>query len=235
MDERNVSAKREAELQQDLVREISELALEFARQFTTPEEEEDLAHDVVLECLRMIEEGRWPRAVKALPGLINRIVARRARDRRARRRSAARRDADHRRDLYRRANVRLTPHMEAEEAEVIAACEAALGHVSRAGRAIYRAVRVQGYSIRAAAKQLKLTRAAAASLLRHADRAIRTELLALGLLPESTSASEAMMLQARAGVGAVRRRRRQEMKRKRGGWQGGIAPHRWIPRPRPTE
>ncbi len=213
MDQETGSAQREADRQDALIVEIAALAGQFATQFARSDEADDVAEEVVLECLELIRGNAWP-AVKSLPSFVNRIVARRVFDHAEREQNSVDRDAEYGPALHPSNFGRLSPLEELEAAEVMAACREALAHVRPAAAAVYVAVRDQGMSTSEAAEALALSANAVRAHLRRAELAIRAELLALGLMPEGTRASEGLLLAAWGHVPAVLRRRAQEARRR---------------------
>jgi len=199
----------ETERQDALVLEIAALAREFALQFARRSQVDDVVQNVVLECLVLIRTGRWPVA-SSLPSLLNRIVRRRTYDQILRRRRATMREKQHSSAIRPADPSGMSPLLEMENAEVMAACEEALAHMRANPAAIYRAVRQEGWSTREVAKRLKLSVNSVSAHLRRADRGVRSELLALDLMPETTRASAGLLFAALGAVPAVRERRMRD-------------------------
>jgi RNA polymerase sigma factor (sigma-70 family) len=207
MDDETGTAEREAERQDALIVEIASLAREFAKRFTT-KGVKDLTQDVVLECLTLLREDRWP-DTESLPSLINSIVKRRVlnRDKRARRRAA--REEGYDPELEPADPAWVSPLQTLENEEVMAACSAALRRLPRAPELVYTIIRRDGVSPAEAAVRLGISPHAVRAHLRRAERAIRAELLALGLMPEGTQARTDVLLKAKADVPTVLKRRAQ--------------------------
>lgn len=163
-----------------LLTDISHLAHRFARRLAGPEAAEDLAQDVVLDCLVRIRSGRW-HVQRSLEAFISAAVWRNHAD--ALRRSGHRRarDAQH---LQERAESRsswMDPALALEERELEAARERALMTLPRACRQVYAIVREEEVSYDAVATRLGISRATVCSHVAMAQRRLRAELSAAGI------------------------------------------------------
>ena len=79
---------------------------------------DDIAQDVVLECLLKVRAGRWRVAREALGAFVRRLVRRRAVDwlRRSQRRSE--RNAEHAREIRESTHAWMSPDLASEEREL---------------------------------------------------------------------------------------------------------------------
>jgi RNA polymerase sigma factor (sigma-70 family) len=214
MDNTAVSTQCQFESQDALITEISRLAREFARQFARRGQWEDLAQDVVLECLEQIRAGDWPADVVSLPAYINRIVSCRAANRARDDRTAADGNKMYVADVVASERAWMLPSVQQEERDVLAAVHEVRAHMSIRCYVVYVGIRELMMTIKEAAEKFDMSERAVASHLRRAERAIRAELLACGLMPEGTTATRRMLRDAQARVPAVRARRAYERKRR---------------------
>jgi RNA polymerase sigma-70 factor (ECF subfamily) len=169
----------ESEIEALLV-EITRLAKQFARELAGRRGADDLAQDVMLECLTAIRAGRWRRDV-ALPAIVSNLVRRRAIDGLRSRQRAEKREAEFGRQLLESGHVWMTPDGELEERELEEMRERALSSLPPACRRAYLLVRDQGMSYEEAARMLGVSRSGISAFVVKAQRKLSGELANYGI------------------------------------------------------
>lgn len=212
MDNTSVAAQSETERQDALITEIAPLARELAMQYARRRPWEDLAQDVMLECVEQIRAGKWPSHLASLPAYINTIVGRRASNRGRNDRCAAGGRKKYMAAVVASERAWMLPSVDQEQRDVAEAVRDALMHMNVRCLIVYNAIRDQMMSIEDTAAAFGMSRNSVVARLRRADCAIRAELLACGLLPEGTRATPRMLANAHALVPAVLVRRARERK-----------------------
>jgi RNA polymerase sigma-70 factor (ECF subfamily) len=174
------SGYSEPEIEALLV-EITRLAAQFARELVKRRGADDIAQDVVLECLTAIRAGRWSRRRAQLPSIVANLVRERAIDSLRSRQRAERREAAFGRELLESSHVWMTPDGELEEHELAEMRERALASLPPACRRAYLLVRDQGMSYEEAAGMLGVSRSGISAFVVKAQRKLRGELANCGI------------------------------------------------------
>jgi RNA polymerase sigma-70 factor (ECF subfamily) len=164
-----------------LLVEVTRLAKQFARELVKRRVAEDLAQDVVLECLTAIRGGRWSRRGAALPAIVANLVRRRAVDGLRSRQRAEKREAEFARELLENSRAWMAPDGELEERELAEMRERALASLPPACRRAYLLVRDQGMSYQEAARILGVSRSGISAFVVKAQRKLRGELASCGI------------------------------------------------------
>lgn len=154
----SIVSPTEATNEEALLIALSTLARRFAGRILPRDAAEDLAQDVVLECLIKLRSGRWRIDGLLVAGLARRMVQSRSIDalRRVQRRSS--RNAEHARELAESARVWMSPDLAIEEEE-LARCHArTLADLPDVRRRAYLLVCEERVSCQAAARQLGIPR-----------------------------------------------------------------------------
>lgn len=120
------------------------------------EDAEDMAQDVVLECLLKIRAGRWYTGPDAIKPLVRWLIRRRIIDRRRWRLGEERRDFHHLRELMKQRREWMSPDSGIRVGEVIKEYQRALWGLTPACREAFILVRERGMSHEQAAATLRV-------------------------------------------------------------------------------
>jgi RNA polymerase sigma-70 factor (ECF subfamily) len=164
-----------------LLVEITSLANQFARELVKRRGAEDLAQDVVLECLTAIRSGRWSRDVAPLPAIVSNMVRRRAIDGLRSRQRSERREAEFARELFESSRAWMAPDGDLEERELAEFRTRALASLPPACRQAYVLVRDQGASYEEAARILGVSRSGISAFVVKAQRKLKEQLANSGI------------------------------------------------------
>lgn len=174
-----------------LLIEISTLARRFARRRLPREDADDLAQDIVLECLVNVRAGKGGINVSLLPGFVRHMVRLRTIDARRRRCRRSSTDRYYARVLPDVPHVWMSPEMAIEVEELENFHARTLASLSCTCRRAYTMVREDEASYRAVAAQLGVSRAAVNWHVAAAHRRFRAELVQQEIAIYSRSSKQA--------------------------------------------
>lgn len=159
-----------------LVIEIQRLARRFAAKRVPSETADDIAQDVVLECLVKLRAGQWTVRHKDLSDFVRKVVRRRIADwlRRCDRERA--RNVEYAHELEERECAWMSPEQEYEARELEAVREQTLNELPEACRRAYLLVREEGESYERVAERLGVTRSMVSAHVVKAQRRFRRAL-----------------------------------------------------------
>jgi RNA polymerase sigma-70 factor (ECF subfamily) len=181
-----------------LLRQVAALAKRFARRLLVLEGADDLAQDIVLECLTNLRAGTLQIPSRGLAPYVRTMVLRRLLNEYRRNLRHMARDAEYERELAEFPRVWMSPEVCAEEGEIEDALEKALASLPPMCRQVYLMAREDHATYPAIAEALGISHAAISKHLVRAGRRIRTSLreqhfgsspLALDPSPQSGSAT----------------------------------------------
>jgi RNA polymerase sigma factor (sigma-70 family) len=174
-------ALRTEAAQNELLMEIAQLAQRFARELVARDLADDVAQDVVLECLVKLREHSWTADTSSIPGLIRSMVRRRSIDclRRTQRREG--RDPEHAGDLLDGVRPWMSPEAASDERELTDLYEETLASLPGKCRRIYRMVREERITYELVAARLGLSRSAVSWHIVAAQRRFRCRLKEHGI------------------------------------------------------
>jgi RNA polymerase sigma factor (sigma-70 family) len=159
-----------------LLKEIIRRAGRHAEKLMSADAAEDIAQDVVLECLTRMREGKW-RIRRSLPALVRKMVRRRLTDHLRGQESRVTHEEEHVRERTESIHAWMSPELALQERELERFHEETLASLPRACRRAYVMVREEGTPYGVAADRLGVSRAAVNSHVVAAQRRFRTELL----------------------------------------------------------
>jgi RNA polymerase sigma factor (sigma-70 family) len=189
--ENSMEPKQQTE--EELLGEIRTLARGIAgRIVRSRDRADDIAQDVVLDCLASLRDGTWHVTARTLEAHVACLVMRRRVDMRLRRRRAATRDWRHLRELEATTYTWMEPDHEVEAEELAAIYKATLERLPLLTRRAFQMVREAGDSYTATAKALGTTPKAVAMHITKAHRVFRDELSERGYrVPQGRSSRPA--------------------------------------------
>lgn len=158
-----------------LIVEISAFAHRYARALMSAAAAEDLAQDVVLECLIRIRDGRW-RIKHSLAAFVRAMVRRRRADTLRLRERRAAREAQHANECADGVHAWMSPELVLESEELDAFHVRMLAQLPPGCRNAYTMVREEETSYQVAAEKLGVTRAAVCAHIVTAHRRFRAGL-----------------------------------------------------------
>lgn len=166
--------------EEQLLLEIAALARRRAREVLEPDVADDVAQDVVLECLVKVREGAWCHPA-SLAGLVRQMVLRRTVDvyRRARRR--AERSAVHLSESKAGPPSWMQPDLALEELEYTELRANVLHVLPEGCRRVFAMVREEGLAYGVVATRLGVSRATVCAHVVHAQSKLRTQLIESGI------------------------------------------------------
>ena len=181
-----------------LLLEVSTLAHRFARRLVGADAADDIAQDVVLDCLIRIRTGRW-HLRRSLAAFVSAAVWRNHADllRRSGHRGA--RDAQHLRDREEASSAWMDPEL-ALDARVLDELSArAVSSLPRACRQVYAMVREERATYEAVADRLGISRATVCSHVATARRRLRRQLYAAGVVAGESAVESRRPASAESG------------------------------------
>jgi len=164
--------------------QVARLARTFAAEAMWRERKEnaeDVADEIVLECLVAMREGRWDVRDDGLGGFIRTIVERRASDFRRGRQRRGTRERAHTRELEKGARAWMSPELGYEEKELRALQDRVLALIPVVCRRAYLMVRDAQMSYEDVAVHMGVSRSAVTSYVVRAQRRFRQELERQGI------------------------------------------------------
>ena len=166
--------------EEHLLLEIHALARRRARKVLEPDVADDVAQDVVLECLVKMRDGAWCRPV-SLAGLVRQMVLRRTVDVYRRDRRRAERSAVHLSQSKASPPSWMQPDLALEELEYTALRASVLHVLPEGCRRVFAMVREEGLAYGAVATLLGLSRATVCAHVVHAQSKLRSQLIESGI------------------------------------------------------
>ena len=166
--------------QDALLTTISTLAWQYAKKKHGRARAEDLAQDIVLECLTMMREGRW-HIEGTLDAYIRWMLTRRQIDQLRQRQAQREHHKEHGRILVESTHAWMRPDLAYEERELEQFHDETLAGLPRVCRHAYVMVREEQCSYRVAADQMGLSRSAIHAHVVSAQNRFRSRLLAEGI------------------------------------------------------
>jgi RNA polymerase sigma factor (sigma-70 family) len=161
--------------------EVAQLARRFAKGVVRREDVEDVAQEVVLECLIKLRNGYWVPGETSTASLVRNMIHRRGVDRLRRAQRRDEREADHCRDLRESVHAWMSPAVAMEERELNALHDRALAELPPLCRRAYVLVREEGLSYSEVARRLGVTRHAVTSHVTRAQQRLKRSLRAHGV------------------------------------------------------
>jgi RNA polymerase sigma factor (sigma-70 family) len=143
---------------------------------------DDVAHDVVLDCLIKIRAGQWDVRPRSLRSYVRNAVRQRAVDYLRRCEHRAERDAEHAREMREGTHAWMSPDLISEDRELSAFHAQTLASLPEACRRTYFMIREGRMSYTDAASQLGVSRSAVSANVVRAQRAFRARLLERGIV-----------------------------------------------------
>jgi RNA polymerase sigma factor (sigma-70 family) len=166
---------------EDLIVQIASLAREFAMIIVAKDRADDIAQDVVLQCLVKIRAGAWRADAAELPVFVQRVVRRRAVDLLRRSRARNERQAAYVREMHATHHTWMSPELTYEERELREFHEQALARMPEMCRRTYLMVREEEETYQGAALRLGLRPKTVCAHLVRARHRFRRELAARGI------------------------------------------------------
>lgn len=182
MDPASPAACSEAQLLMD----VATLARRFAGKYMCTHDAEDLAQDVVLECLIRMRAGKW-KPIISLGAFVRAMVWRRRTDSLRQRERRTSRDAEHARALTESVHTWMSPEHALEERELLSFHEQTLTSLPRSCRRAYVMVREEEAPYQLVADRLGVSRATVCAHVVAAQRRFRLELLEQGIATRARS------------------------------------------------
>src|SRR2546423_352545 len=139
--------------------QVTIIARRYARKFLGAQAAEDLAQDVVLQCLKEMRAGRWV-IRHSLAAYVGYLVRWRRDDFHCRRKRRMARDAEHLRERTESTHVWMSPDLALEERELDEFHEQTLASLPDGCRRAYVMVREDGEPYQVVAERLGVSRAA---------------------------------------------------------------------------
>lgn len=174
-----------------LLLSVYTIAREYAGSVLRCDSPEDLAQDVVLECLVRLRAGAWQLDPSRLAGFVRRVAKRRSIDALRRQQRRAVRDAEHAREVSESSRVWMSPELAIEEQELANLHASTLASLSQGCRRSYVLVRSDETSYRIAAERLGVSQAAVCAHVVEAHRSFRRELSDYGIAVTRSGARRA--------------------------------------------
>ena len=163
-----------------LVVEIASLARRFAIDIVKKDATEDIAQDVVLQCLMKIRAGRWRIDPADLADFVRRVVRRRAVDLWRRSQARKQRDAEYALETQ-DSPTWMSPELAYEERELAELHERALERLPELCRRAYLMVRDEGETYESAAARLGIQPHAVSKHMVRAQERLRRALARRGI------------------------------------------------------
>jgi RNA polymerase sigma-70 factor, ECF subfamily len=164
-----------------LLVEISAIAHREAKRIVGSADAEDVAQDVVLECLIRLRRGAWAIHPSSLGALVKCMVQRQCLDRLRASGRRAEREAEHASGLADRTPAWMSADVALDEDEMANVHDRALARVPRVARRVFVLVQVEQLSYERAAVQLGLSKSAVSAHVGRAKRHLRRHLLEYGI------------------------------------------------------
>lgn len=158
-----------------LLVEIAALARRIARRVVRTDPD-DVAQDVVLECLMKMRAGEWTADRASLSGLVRRMVRGRAVDSVRRQRRREERETEHGRVVSESPHAWMSPELTNEAQELTELHQQALAKIPEVCRRVYVMVREERATYEEVAARLGLSRDAVTSHVVRAQRRFRRHL-----------------------------------------------------------
>jgi RNA polymerase sigma factor (sigma-70 family) len=159
-----------------LLKDIIRRARRHATKLVSADAADDIAQDVVLDCLTRMRDGQW-RTRQSLPALVRKMVQRRLTDHRRGQESRLAHEAEHVRERTESIHAWMSPELALQERELERFHEQALAKLPRTCRMAYVMVREEGTPYSVVADRLGVSRAAVNACVVRAQRRLRAELL----------------------------------------------------------
>jgi RNA polymerase sigma-70 factor (ECF subfamily) len=169
----------DASTEASLLTQVSTLARQFARQLISASAADDLAQDVVVECLTRMRAGRW-RVDVSLSAFVHALVRRRRADFLRQRQRRTSREAEHVRELTESTHAWMSPELTLEAQELERFHEQTLASLPSRCRQSYVMVREQQAAYQVVATELGISRAAVCLHVVAAQRHFREVLVERG-------------------------------------------------------
>ncbi len=167
--------------QSTLLVEISRIAHLRARELTHRQDADDVAQDVVLECLLQLESGKLGIHDVMLEAFVGRLVATRAIDMSRRTRRRGKREETQAVELNRRTHSWMSPEDTLYESTLDELYAEMLANLPATCRRVYSMVREQDATYQSVANQLGITESAVSRHVVKAQHRIRENLAAYGI------------------------------------------------------
>lgn len=165
-----------------LIIEISKFAHKFARlEVKHRHDAEDLAQDIVLECLEKIRRGTWNAHPESLAAVVRWLINRRAISRLRSRRRREQREEEYLEQIVKSERAWMCPEVAIRERELTTLHQMALSRLTPACREAYLLVREGGSSYERVAAQLGIKRSTLNSHIATAQRRITAVLKSAGV------------------------------------------------------
>jgi RNA polymerase sigma factor (sigma-70 family) len=164
-----------------LLSAISALAHAYARKLLPKADAEDVAQDVVLECVIRLRAGKWVIERSSLEALVKRMVRRQRVDEVRARHRRDEREHEHALSDSQRSPGWMTPDVQLEEDEIAEARARALERVPATARRVFVFVQEERLTYEGAAVRLGLSKGAVSAHVGRAKRHLRRHLTEYGL------------------------------------------------------
>lgn len=201
----HTSSSAEVPNEEAILAEVLKRARRCARRSLSREDAEDLAQDIVLECLVNIRNGRQLSITEGLNSFVRTMVRRRLFDAYRANESRDDRDAEFMRELEERPRAWMSPEMALEEAELDEFYEATLASLPAKCRQVFLMVREEGDSYQAVANKLGITRVAVSKHVERAQKHFRAALITHDIVPPARHVGRSLRVETQsARFGAPR-------------------------------
>jgi RNA polymerase sigma factor (sigma-70 family) len=168
------ATEHKQQTQEELLGEIRRLARGIAGRIVRRRDlADDIAQDVVLDCLESLRDGTWHVPESTLEAYVVCLVKRRRADMRLRRRRGATRDRKHLRELESATHAWMEPDVQMEEQELAALYKATLAALPLLTRRAFLMVREAGEPYATAAEMLGISSKAVAAHVTRAQHVFR--------------------------------------------------------------
>lgn len=163
-----------------LIVEIATLARHFAVKIVKADAAEDIAQDVVLQCLTKIRAGKWRVEAAELPAFVRRVVRRKAVDLLRRSQARDERHTEYAREMQ-TSPTWMAPDLAYEERELAELHEQALGRLPEVCRQTYLMVRAENETYENVASRLGIQPTTVSYHMVTAQERLRRELAQRGI------------------------------------------------------
>jgi RNA polymerase sigma factor (sigma-70 family) len=171
-----IASPIDASTEARILTEVFTLARRHAGKLMSGAAADDLAQDVVLECLTRMRAGKW-RVPRSLAALVRKMAKRRRADVRLHRKRRASRQGEYARELAERTHAWMSPDVALHDRELERFYAQAVAKLPRTCRRAYVMVREEDTPYSAVADRLGVSRAAVNACVVRAQRRLRAELL----------------------------------------------------------
>jgi RNA polymerase sigma factor (sigma-70 family) len=172
----HLASSTDASTEARILTEVFTLARRHAGKLMSGAAADDLAQDVVLECLTRMRGGKW-RVPRSLAALVRSMAKRRRADLRLQHKRRASRQGEYAGELAESTHAWMSPDLALRERELERFHEQALAKLPRTCRMAYIMVREEDTPYSVVADRLGVSRAAVNACVVRAQRRLRAELL----------------------------------------------------------